>query len=235
MSSSAISSLFRALDARAIGDVASQLGAPEDAVSKAWETSNATLLGALANKAEDSGWMNRLFDLVSRAPARVNVSDVASAAMDPSRAPATAPLLDSGNNFLLLAFGGLQSSIFEAVAKFCGLQPGAISPLMGMAAPMMMAALGRLVREDRMSAAGLGRVLASEGESVQAQLPPGVSALLGGTAPVTPTPMPEPTSPPPPLAIRAFREPTRRSRAWLLLFPLLPLALLGYLGYRKRR
>ena len=233
MSSSVFSSLFSALDSRAIGDFASQLGAPEQAVSKAWETSNATLLGALANKTGDSGWMNRIFDLVSGSPASVNVSDVASAAMDPSRAsPATASLLDAGKNFLGLAFGGMQSSIFEAVAKFCGLQPGAISRLMGMAAPLMMSALGRLVRDDRMSPAGLGRVLASEGESARGLIPPGVSALLGGAAPMTRPTVSE--TPPPPLSVKEFREPARRSRAWWWIIPLAILGLLIYWGYRGR-
>ena len=64
---------------------------------------------------------------------------------------------------------------------------------------------------------------------------PGVSALDVGAASVTLAPRPEPTSPPPPLAIRAFREPTKHTPTWLWIFSLLPLALLGYLGYRVRR
>lgn len=233
MSSPVFSSLFSALDSRATGDMASQLGAPEHAVSKAWETSNASLLVALANKVGDSGWMNRIFDLVSGAPASVNVSEVASGVMDPSRAsPATASLLDSGKNFLSLGFGGIQSSISEAVAKFCGLQPGAVSRLMSIAAPLMMTALGRLVRDDRMSPAGLGRVLASEGESARGMLPPGISALFSGAAPMTWPTVSE--TPPPPLSIKEVREPARGSRAWLWIIPLVILAGLGYLWFRAR-
>ena len=64
---------------------------------------------------------------------------------------------------------------------------------------------------------------------------PSVFAFHVGAASVTPIPRPEPTSPPPPLAIKVFREPTKHSRRWLWLFSLLPLALLGYLGYRAGR
>lgn len=48
-------------------------------------------------------------------PSNVNVSDLTGAVSDPSRASsATSSLLDSGKKFLSLAFGGNQSSIFDA-------------------------------------------------------------------------------------------------------------------------
>jgi OOP family OmpA-OmpF porin len=228
---SVLSSLFSTLDSRSIGEIASRFGVPEQAVSQGLETSTATLLGGLANKAGDSAWMSQLFKLVSQAPSNVNVGDVASAAIDPSRASSVAAsLLESGKRFLGLAFGGNQSSIFDAVARSAGLRSGIVSSLMGMAAPLMMTALGRLVREDHMNSTGLSRLLANEGESVRDLLPAGVSNLLNTTSP----PIPTATASTRPVAIGAVPEPTSRSRGWLWLLPLLLIPALLYWGYWTR-
>jgi outer membrane protein OmpA-like peptidoglycan-associated protein len=231
MPSSILSSLFNSLDSRSIGEIASRFGVQEQAVSQGLETSTATLLGGLANKAGDSTWMSQLFKLVSQAPSNVSVGDVASAAIDPSQASSgAASLLDSGKRFLGLAFGGNQSSIFDAVAKSTGLRSGIVSSLMGMAAPLMMTALGRLVREDHMNPTGLSRLLANEGESVRDLLPAGVSNLLSTTSP----PIPTATASTRPVAIGTVPEPATRSRGWLWLIPLLLIPALLYWGYRAR-
>jgi outer membrane protein OmpA-like peptidoglycan-associated protein len=228
---SVLSSLFSTLDSRSIGEIASRFGVPEQAVSQGLETSTATLLGGLANKAGDSTWMSQLFKLVSQAPSNVSVGDVASAAIDPSQASSgAASLLDSGKRFLGLAFGGNQSSIFDAVARSTGLRSGIVSSLMGMAAPLMMTALGRLVREDHMNPTGLSRLLANEAESVRDLLPAGVSNLLSTTSPSIPTA----TASTRPVAIGSVPEPTSRSRGWLWLLPLLLIPALLYWGYWAR-
>jgi outer membrane protein OmpA-like peptidoglycan-associated protein len=230
MPSSILSSLFNSLDSRSIGEIASRFGVQEQAVSQGLETSTATLLGGLANKAGDSTWMSQLFKLVSQAPSNVSIGDVASAAIDPSQASSgAASLLDSGKRFLGLAFGGNQSSIFDAVAKSTGLRSGIVSSLMGMAAPLLMTALGHLVREDHMNPTGLSRLLANEGEGVRALLPPGISSVLG-----TPQPIPASTASTRPVAIGTVPEPATRSRGWLWLIPLLLIPALLYWGYRAR-
>ena len=144
MPSSIFSSLFSTFDSRSIGDIASRFGEPKQAVSQGLESSTACLLAGLANKAGDSTWISELFKLVSQAPPDVNVSAVTGAVTDPSRASsASSSLLDSGKNFLSLAFGRNQSSIFDAVGRSTGLRSGVVSSLMSMAAPLMMTALGR--------------------------------------------------------------------------------------------
>jgi outer membrane protein OmpA-like peptidoglycan-associated protein len=230
MPSSILSSLFNSLDSRSIGEIASRFGVQEQAVSQGLETSTATLLGGLANKAGDSTWMSQLFKLVSQTPSNVSVGIVASAALDPSQASSgAASLLDSGKRFLGLAFGNNQSSIFDAVAKSTGLRSGIVSSLMGMAAPLLMTALGHLVREDHMNPTGLSRLLANEGEGVRALLPPGISSVLG-----TPQPIPASTASTRPVAIGTVPEPATRSRGWLWLIPLLLIPALLYWGYRAR-
>jgi OOP family OmpA-OmpF porin len=231
MPSSIFSSLFSTFDPRTIGEIASRFGEPKEAVSQGLESSTACLLGGLANKAGDSTWMSQLFKLVSQAPSNVNASDLTSAITDPSRASsATSSLLDSGKRFLSLAFGGNQSSIFDTVARSTGLRSGVVSSLMSMAAPLMMIALGRLVRDDHMNPSGLSRLLVHEGEGVRDLLPAGVSNLLNAS----PAPAPTVTPSTRPVALGTIAEPAARSRGLWWLIPALLLPLLLYWGYRVR-
>lgn len=230
MSSSTLSSLFSAFDSRAISEIASRFGQPKEAVSQGLESSTACLLGGLASKAGDSTWVSQLFKLVSQAPSNVRVSDLTGAVADPSHATyATSYLLDSGKKFLSLAFGGNQSSIVDAVGRSTGLQSGVVSSLMSVAAPLMMSALGRLVRDDHMNPTGLGRLLVNEGQGVRDLLPAGVSTLLNAPAVPSVTPSTRP------VALGTVQEGTRPPRVWWWLIPaLLLVPLLFYWAIRAR-
>ena len=232
MSSSIFSSLFSTFDSRTIGEIASRFNQPKEAVSQGLESSTACLLSGLANKAGDSTWISQLFKFVSNAPSNVDVSDLTSAVADPGRASfATSSLLDSGKKFLSLAFGGNQSSIVDAVGKSTGLRSGVVSSLMSMAAPLMMSTLGRLVRDDQMNPAGLGRLLVNEAEGVRDHLPAGVSTLLNAP------PVPALTPSTRPVALGTVQEGTRPSRLWWWLIPallLVPLFLYWYWANRAR-
>jgi len=237
MPSSMVSSLLSTFDSRSIGEIASRFGQPKEAVSQGLESSTACLLGALANKAEDSTSLSQLFKLVSQAPSSVNMSDLMGVVTDPNHTSfATSSLLDSGKKLLSFAFGGNQSSIIDAVGRSTGLRPGVATSLMSMAAPMMLSALGRLVRSDHLNPAGLGRFLATESEGVRDLLPAGVSNLINA-APPTPATVTPSTRP---IALGAIpeaetiREPTIKSRGLWWLIPALLLPLLIYWGYRAR-
>ena len=235
---SSISSLLSTFDSGSISEIASRFGQPREAVSKTLESSTACLLGAMANKAGDSTWMNELFKLVSQAPSHVNVSDLMGAVTDPSRASAaTSSLLSSGQKLLSLAFGGRQSSIIDAIGGSSGLRPGIVTGLMSMAAPMMISALGRLVRDDRMNPAGLGRLLVSESEGVRDLLPASVSNLINA-APAAVTPNTRPIALGTIREAEALPEPTiettTKSPGLWWLIPALLLPVLIYWGYRAR-
>jgi outer membrane protein OmpA-like peptidoglycan-associated protein len=229
MSSSILNSLSSTLDARAVGEIASRLGEPYQAVSQGLEYSTAALVGALSNKAGNSAWINELHQFLSAAPSSVNASELAAAVTGSGQAPAaTESLLDSGKKFLSLAFGGKQSSIIDALTSSTGLRSGVVSSLMTMAAPLLMTTLGRRVREESLSPSGLAGLLAQEGESARSFLPASFSTLLDAT-PATAQTTPSP-------AIGATPEPESTSRGWLwvltALFLLIPFLFWTY--YRSR-
>jgi outer membrane protein OmpA-like peptidoglycan-associated protein len=230
MSNSILSSLFSTIDSRSVGEIASRLGENQLAVSQGLETMTAALIGGLANKAGDSSWMGQLFKLVSQAPSNVNVSDVAASVTDPGQASAS-PLLDSGRKLMSLAFGGSQASVLDALGKHTGLRPSVVSSLMGIAAPLLMSGLGRLVREDHMGQAGLSSLLTREAEGVRSHLPSGFSNLLNAAT----APMPD-TGRPRSISTVTELEPERRSRGWLWLIPALLLLIpLLYWANRSRQ
>jgi outer membrane protein OmpA-like peptidoglycan-associated protein len=185
----------------------------------------------LAKRAGDSTSLNELFKLVSNAPSDVNVPALTSAVTDPSSAPfAGSSVLNAGRNLLSLAFGGNQGSILDAVGRSTGLRTGAVSSLMSIAAPLLLTALGRLVRDQHMNPQGLGRLLADEAEGVRDLLPAGAFSALN-TAPTLPTVTPTTR----PVALGEIPEAARPSRTWWWLIPaLLLIPLLAYWAYRAR-
>jgi outer membrane protein OmpA-like peptidoglycan-associated protein len=224
------------LDARTIGDIASRLSAPIGDISQGLKTSIATLLGGIASRVGDSTWTSELFKLVSMVPSKLSASDVVSAAVDPTHASfATRSLMDSGRKLLSFAFGGNQSSVFDAVARSTGLSSGAVQSLMGIAAPLMLTALGRQVREGNLNATELGKALSYQADDTPDLLPPGVSRLFGAAE----TTIPSSSSLDTPTSIRPIKidrypePPVRRSRAWLWFIPLLLVLCLFWL-YRAR-
>ena len=183
--------------------------------------------------------MSELFKLISQAPSNVNVSDLMGAVADPSRASfGTSSLQSSGQKLLSLAFGGHQSSIIDAIGKSSGLRSSIVTGLMSMAAPMMISALGRVVRDDRMNPAALGRLLVSESEGVNDLLPAGVSDLINA-APAIVTPSTRPialgTIPETEALPEPTMEPAAKSLGLWWLIPALLLPVLIYWGYWARR
>ena len=230
MTGSIVSSLFSTLDSRRIGEIASHLGESPQAVSSGLESSTASLIGGLANRAGDSTWMSQVFKLVSQAPSNVNIPDLVNSVTGSIRgSSATSSLLDSGRDFLSMIFGPNQSSVFDTVGRSTGLRSSVITTLMSMAAPLLMSTLGRVVRETHMNPSGLKDLLISEGEGIRGLLPSGFSESLQGLPALQPTPAADTR----PIALGTVAE--RTSRNWLWLIPLLLIPALFYWGYLRRQ
>jgi OmpA-OmpF porin, OOP family len=215
MTSSLFATLFDQLDARSIDDLASRLGESRQGVSRGMESSAASLIDGLSHRAGDSGWMSQIHNLVSQAPSELNISNLALAATGGGTAPAsTTSLLDSGKRFLSQVFGGNQSLVTESIARSSGLRSSSTSALMSLAAPLLMSSLGRLVRNDRLTAEQLGRLVSNQGVGVRDLVPESVENMLDGSGTTVVTAEP--------LAVGTVAEPRRRS-SWLWILPLLVL------------
>ncbi len=212
MATSVLSSIFNLLDSQSISDIASRLGEPEHAVSRGLEASTASIISSLAARSQDSIGMNEIFRLISHAPSNVSIPNLTSAVSGSSGAPGATALLDSEKKFLWEAFGGDETSVVEAIGRSAGLRMTSVSSLMGLAAPLLMSALGRLVRSEKMTPAQLGGWLSKESAEIQSLLP----APLRRTNPNA-VKFDQASRP---LSITAVREPHSRTSAWLWIVPI---------------
>jgi OmpA-OmpF porin, OOP family len=226
MATSVFSSLFNMLDSSSINEIASRLAEPGHAVSRGLEASTASLISCLAGRSSDPASMNHMFRLITEAPSELNVSNLASAVTGSGGASSTtASLLDSGKKICSLAFGTDQSSILSAIGKSAGLRASSVPSLLSMAAPLLMTALGRLVRSEHLSQEQLGGLLVDESAGIKGLLPAGLQDQFERPAPVAATAGP--------LAIGTVPEPRSSSSGWLWVIPaLLLISLLMWLFNR---
>lgn len=207
MATSVLSSIYNLVDSKSIGDIASRLGEPEQAVSRGLESATAALVNGLAQRSSDPASMSQIFKLVSQTPPDVNVSDLASAASGSGQASSAATsLLDMRKKFLWHAFGGDEPSIVDAIGRSAGLRMTSVSSLMGLAAPLLMSQLGRVIRSQQMTQAQFGNWLAKESAGVQSLLPDGLHGSQLDEAYR-------------PLSTTVVREPQRGSPKWLWILP----------------
>jgi outer membrane protein OmpA-like peptidoglycan-associated protein len=235
MTSSLLYSLFNLLDSSSINEIASRLAEPGHAVSRGLESATAALISSLAERSSDHTSMSQMFRLVNEAPSDVNVSNIARAVTDSGEvSPATSSLLDTGKQFLTVAFGRNQSSILDAIGRSSGLRRDSVTSLVGIVAPLLMTALGRLVRSDRLTQEQLGSVLVNQSTGIQDLLPAGMRHHIEREAPQAAT-TDQNTSP---LAIKTIPEPRPSLPAWLWIVPallLIPLLFWLFTGDHLRQ
>ena len=179
MSSSILDSLLTAFRSQGLGEVAAHLGQPEGAVSRGFETTAATMLGALGSKTADSGFMRQIFDLASGAPqdegALGNLAGLLGGAGGTSAA-----LASLGSRFLPLLFGTQQTKATELIGQSSGLTTSAVTSLMKVAGPMLLVFLGRRIRQDGLNTTSLASLLGRESTAARAVLPQSLTSMISG-------------------------------------------------------
>ena len=168
----------------AVAQIAQRLGETDATVSRGIQTSLASLLGALVTKAEDPSSLDRIFDLVSNRPASTNLtSDVHSMV---GEIAAGAPTSGAEGTLLTTLFGGRTNAVGDLITRTAGFKnPSSGSSLLGFAAPLVLAFLGKAVRDNGLRAGGLSNLLAGERNRILAAVPSGLMDLVaaGGSVP----------------------------------------------------
>lgn len=168
--------LLGMVDTETLGKLAGQLGESPQAVTKGLEGSAVAMLSSLAGRAGDSGFLTSILGLLN------------DPAVSGSASSNVAGLLGGGSQlsglagqFLQLVFGDKQSAIASAVGQASGLKSSSASSLLSLAAPLIMAFLGKQVGSG--GVAGLASALMGQGPSLQAMLPAGLGSLLTAKLP----------------------------------------------------
>jgi outer membrane protein OmpA-like peptidoglycan-associated protein len=148
-------------------DIAAQLGAPEQSVSRGLALSSATAFSALASKASDSETMRQVIDTASRTPANALSSITGSQLTDPA-----SPLMSTGRRFMSSLFGGSQSWVTDLIGREAGLSSGIAGTLLSLGANALLTFIGGKVRDEGMTATSLAGFLRNEAPAVRKALPP---------------------------------------------------------------
>jgi hypothetical protein len=226
MSSTLLDALTGLLSPPLVGRAAAELGESPEAVSRGYRAEFAAILVALANRADDPGAMRRVIQLAGGGALDddMMIAIVGTASLNsPAAAPADAVAL--GRRLLAMLFGDHRRDVAESVARSAELRPSSASSLLDIAAPLVLAALRRGVREHALSGAALATLLLQQRDRATRSAPAGIGDILGVAPPADGAG-----------AAEAAPRPAARARAPRWLWPalaVLPLAALAWvLGAR---
>ena len=154
------------------------LGESESGVQKALDGIFPTLLGKMADTADDSNGLTKLFDLAKGQDDSI-LDDIGG--LFGGGAGNVAKLMNGGSGALSLLLGNNTGGLIDKLAGFSGLKGSAASSLIKMAAPFLMSMVGRHIKNKALDAVGLGKFLGSQRQHAQSSMPGGLLSSLGGS------------------------------------------------------
>ena len=233
MAASLLDSLTGLITPDVATKAASMLGESDTSIRKGMGAALPVVLSGLANRAGDTGFSSSLFDLV-RAPANDGavLNDVGSLL----GSGASSSMTGLGGKLLGLLFGGNTGSLANTLAGYAGVKNTTGSTLLNLAAPLVLAMLGKRTRSEGLNASSLASLLLGQKDSYAAALPGPLSNLSTYlAAPTREREVRDEVRE----AYAAPPVPERRSSIWRWLIPLLialgVLWLLSSLFGRKER
>jgi outer membrane protein OmpA-like peptidoglycan-associated protein len=147
--------------------LASRLGESTLAVQSGLGAATATTLGALADKAGDSGFLGQITDLLGDGAGQNILASLPSIA---SGGP-SGTVSDVINRFLPMVFGTQQGQVASAITQYAGLSSGSGLGLLKMAAPLVLGYFAKLHSAGTLMTGSLANALRAEAPSLQSNLP----------------------------------------------------------------
>jgi OmpA-OmpF porin, OOP family len=202
--------------------ISSQAGETPENTKRAIDGIVPTLLYGTATLAESPGGDNQLMKLVEQQAGQGNILDNLVGKL--SGGSATASVMSSGHGIAKGLFGDKLGSVVDTIAKSLGIKSGAISSLLSIVAPVVFGVLGKEASARGVGVGGLASLLAGQKSSISQMVPGGLGSLLGwGDIGSKAEPSFE--------AIRNTYETTKQRHSNRWMFPVLGLAIFGFLAY----
>jgi OmpA-OmpF porin, OOP family len=155
--------------------LAARLGESPQAVQLGLGAATAATLDGLASKSGDSSFLGQIIDLLGGGMGQNLLSSLSSIA---SGGP-TGGTADLVNRFLPMVFGSQQVQVANAISQQSGLSGSSGMGLLKMAAPLVLAFLGKMQSSGSLTVGSLGELLRAEAPNLRSYLPAG---LFGGAA-----------------------------------------------------
>ena len=177
MSASLLDSLTGLITPDLASKAASMFGESDSSVRKGMTGALPVVLSGLASRAGDPGFAGSLFDLV-RSPA--NDDNVLNDLGGLLGGGTSSPMMGLGGKLLSTLFGGNIGNVASALAGYAGVKSSTGASLLNLAAPLVLAVLGRKTRSEGLNASSLASLLLGQKDSFAAALP-GPLANIGTT------------------------------------------------------
>lgn len=141
-----------------------------------------SLVGAISNQGSTAGGAQQILNLLGKQTGGDNLLGNLAGML--TGGDSTQGLLSSGAGIVSSLLGGNASKIINTVASLVGVKEGSISTILQSVAPLVLASVGKLVKDGNLNAAGLASLLAGQKGFVKASIPAGLAGTLGLAAPV---------------------------------------------------
>jgi len=215
-----------------VNGAASALGISAASASKGLGAAGSAMLAGLANKARDPLALGEFFNMVQDPALGSSTLD------DPARllsgAAEATRARDLGSRLMSSLFGGRTDDVIGGLARHAGIGNTAAASLMGLAAPLMLRAVGGLVRGGGLTVGSLGQALLGNQSEIMNAVPAPLANVIGRAQIYDVAREAAPSLPH--LSHPAVVE-ARRPAWWAIPLALLPLALLAwwFLGARPEK
>lgn len=169
--------LVRTMGGKALSQISSKLGIPEDTAAKALGAILPALIGGISRNASQEDGARSLDQALNKDHDGSILGDIGGFISGFQGGP--------GEAILGHIFGNRQSAMSQQIGASTGLNAQTVTSLMAMAAPLVMGALGKQRQQQSLDAGGLASLLDQERFSLAEQAPQAVGMLesLLGDAP----------------------------------------------------
>lgn len=161
-----------------ISQIAGQMGETDTAVIHGLRNSFAVVIEGIINKTEDPPAMDRIFELVYN---RALSADLGTDVQEMANGIAVgAPATAGATSLLAELFATPSDTVGQVIGQIAGLEKAASgSSLLDFTAAVVLAFLGKKVRDDGLRLGGLSNLLVAERGAVFAALPDGLEGFIG--------------------------------------------------------
>jgi outer membrane protein OmpA-like peptidoglycan-associated protein len=189
MSKSLVDNIRQTITPSVVAQLSASFGESTQAVERGLSGATVAILGIIATRSNDLRFINQLFLLV-KDPSSAALLETPVKMLEHARRAALEPDGRFGR-FQSLVLGSKGVSLADGLARLAGVNSSTAVSLLAVAASFIFRQLGRLVRQEHLDAAGLGRRLASERSSIIAALPARLATLTTIGSPFTPVRQPD--------------------------------------------
>jgi OOP family OmpA-OmpF porin len=176
MATSIIDTIAQFVSPTLTSKLSATTGEPASKIETGLKAAITTMVGGLAARASDPDSVGQIYAMAIDPTNDTSVFDSGEHLI--SRVTTSADRTASSNFIQSLLFGNRESSVVDALATHAGVTSTTARSLLSIAASLVMAYLGKIIRTEKLDASSLASRLMAERESAASRLPAGMSKFF---------------------------------------------------------